>query len=109
MATRIETLGGGKRAPKGCLDHAVRGRHGRRSARDRGAGLADGTTTEPSRRADVGAVAALEPATRFPRLVKAGLQPRPFSEIPVAEGTVEEVPDGFLRMPGGELRPRFGS
>jgi hypothetical protein len=41
--------------------------------------------------------------------VKAGLQPRPFSEIPVAEGTVEEVPDGFLRMPGGELRPRFGS
>jgi hypothetical protein len=70
----------------------------------------DGTTTEPARRSDAGAVTALEPATHVSGLVKAGLQPRPFSEIPAIEApTAEEIPDGFVRMPGGEVRPRFGS
>jgi hypothetical protein len=44
--------------------------------------------------------------------VKAGLQPRPFSEIPVAEVVVPAVapigdaPAGFIPMPGGDFRPR---
>jgi hypothetical protein len=107
MATRIETLGGGKRAPKAAfrLFAIVM----------IAAALAIGTlvgsdpTTEPSRPADAGSVSALEPATHVPGLVKAGLQPRPFSEIPVTEAvTVEKVPDGFVKIPGGELRPTFG-
>jgi hypothetical protein len=69
----------------------------------------DGTINEPARGGDAGAVTALEPATHVPGLVKAGLQPRPFSEIPVTETAAEEIPDGFVRMPGGELRPRSGS
>jgi hypothetical protein len=45
-----------------------------------------------------------------PGLIKAGLQPRPYSAIPAeaVDATVQEVPDGFVQMPGGEVRPRFG-
>lgn len=47
---------------------------------------------------------------QVPGLVKGGLQPRPYSGIAVAaEAVTEQVPDGFVRMPGGEVRPRFGS
>jgi hypothetical protein len=110
MATRIETLGGGKRAPRAAwimlfaivmvaaalaIGTLVR---------------SDGGTTEPARSANEGATTALQPATHVPGLVKAGLQPRPFSPIPVDEAVVEEtIPDGFVRMPGGELRPTPGS
>jgi hypothetical protein len=90
MATRIETLGGGKRAPRGAwivlfaivivaaalaIGTLVR---------------SDGGTTKPARSADDGATTALEPATHVPGLVKAGLQPRPFSPIPVDEAVVVE-------------------
>ena len=43
-------------------------------------------------------------------MIKAGLQPRPFSPIPVDEtASVEKVPAGFGKMPGGEVRPKFGA
>jgi hypothetical protein len=43
-------------------------------------------------------------------LIKAGLQPRPFSPMPVDEtATMEKIPAGFVKMPGGELRPTFGA
>jgi hypothetical protein len=109
MATRIETLGGGKRAAKAAWIMLF-------AIVMVAAALAigtfvgsDGTTTEPGRSSDAEAVTALEPATHVPGLVKAGLQPRPFSEIPVPDAATVEVPDGFVRMPGGDLRPRFGS
>ena len=62
------------------------------------------------RSADEAVSTALEPATSVPGLIKAGLQPRPFSPIPVDEtATVEKIPAGFVKMSGGELRPKFGA
>jgi hypothetical protein len=53
---------------------------------------------------------AVEPATQVPGLIKAGLQPRPFSPIPADEtATLEKIPAGFVKTPGGEVRPRFGA
>jgi hypothetical protein len=41
--------------------------------------------------------------------VKAGLQPRPFSPIPVNEAAVaERTPNSFVMMPVGELKLRYG-
>jgi len=107
MATRIETLGGGKRAPRaawimlfaivrvaGAIGTLVR---------------SDGGTTKPGRSANEGATTALEPATHVPGLVKAGLQPRPFSPIPVNEAVVAgRTPNRFVMMPVGELKLRYG-
>jgi hypothetical protein len=43
-------------------------------------------------------------------LIKAGLQPRPLSPIPVDEtATVEMTPAGSDTMPGGEVRRKFGA
>jgi len=43
-------------------------------------------------------------------LIKAGLQPRPFSPIPVDEiAAGERIPAGFDKMPGGEVRRKFGA
>jgi hypothetical protein len=69
----------------------------------------DGTTKTPARSA--GAVSTpVESATQVPGLIKAGLQPRPFSPIPVDEtATPERIPAGFVKMPGGEVRPTFGA
>jgi len=106
MATRIETLGGGKRAPRaawimlfaivmvaGAIGTLVR---------------SDGGTTKPARSANDGATTALEPATHVPGLVKAGLQPRPFSSIPVDEAVVvERTPNRYVMMPVGELKLRY--
>jgi hypothetical protein len=110
MATRIETLGGGRRAPKAAwitLFAIVM------VAAAIAAGTlirSDGTATTPARPAGEGVSTVLEPATQVPGLIKAGLQPRPFSPIPVDEtGTVEETPDGFVKMAGGEVRPKFGA
>ena len=109
MATRIETLGGGRRAPGAAwimlfaIDMVA-------------AALAvgtlirsDGTTKTPARSA--GAVStAVEPATQVPGLIKAGLQPRPFSPIPADEtAALERIPAGFVKMRGGEVRPSFGA
>ena len=110
MAIRIETLGGDRRAPRAAwimlfvivmvaaavvIGTLVR---------------SDGGTTKPARTGDAGVVTRIEPATQVPGLIKAGLQPRPFSEIPVIEAaTADEIPDGFVKMPGGELRPKFGA
>jgi len=110
MATRIETLGGGRRAPKAAwivlfaivmVTAAVVVGTLIRS---------DGITKTPARSANEAVSTALEPATQVPGLIKAGLQPRPFSPIPVDEtASVEKIPAGFVRMPGGELRPAFGA
>ena len=110
MATRIETLGGGRRAPKAAwimlfaivmVTAAVAVGTLIRS---------DGITKTPARSANEAVSTALEPATQVPGLIKAGLQPRPFSPIPVDEtATVEKIPAGFVQMPGGELRPAFGA
>lgn len=110
MATRIETLGGGRRAPKAAwimlfaiivvaaaltVGTLIR---------------SDGTTKTPARSADEAVSTVLEPATQVPGLVKAGLQPRPFSPIPADEtATVDKIPAGFVKMRGGEVRPRFGA
>jgi hypothetical protein len=69
----------------------------------------DGGTTKPARSADDGATTALEPATHVAGLVKAGLQPRPFSPIPVNEAVVaKRIPNRFVMMPVGELKLRYG-
>ncbi len=82
MATRIETLGGGKRAPRAAWIMLF-------AIMMVAAALAigtlvrsDGATTTPARSADGCVSTALEPATHVPGLVKAGLQPRPFSADP---------------------------
>jgi hypothetical protein len=108
MATRIETLGAGRRAPTAAwimlfaivlLAAALAVGTLIRS---------DGTTKTPARSA--GAVSTpVEPATQVPGLVKAGLQPRPFSPIPVETAALEKIPAGFVKMPGGEVRPTFGA
>jgi len=109
MATRIETLGAGRRAPKAAWIMLF-------AIVMVAAALAvgtlirsDGTTKTPARSG--GAVStAVEPATQVPGLIKAGLQPRPFSPIPEDEtATLEKIPAGFVKMPGGDVRPRFGS
>jgi hypothetical protein len=110
MATRIETLGGGRRAPKAAwivlfaivmVTGAVAVGTLIRS---------DGITKTPARSAIEAVSTALEPPTQVPGLIKAGLQPRPFSPISVDEtASVEKIPAGFVQMPGGELRPAFGA
>ena len=110
MATRIETLGGGRRAPKAVwimlfaivmLAAALAVGSLIRS---------DGTTRTPARSAGEAVSTALEPATQVPGLIKAGLQPRPLSPIRVDESaTLEKIPAGFVKMPGGEVRPKFGA
>ena len=109
MATRIETLGGGRRAPRAAWIMLF-------AIVLVAAALAvgtlirsDGTTKTPARSAGVLST-AVEPATQVPGLIKAGLQPRPFSPIQVDEtATVEKIPAGFVKMPGGEVRPTFGA
>ena len=109
MATRIETLGGGKRAPRAAWIMLF-------AIVMVAAALAigtfvgsDGAKTTAPRSGVEGAATALAPATHVPGLVKAGLQPRPFSEIPEVGAVTVRIPDGFVRMPGGELRPTYGS
>ena len=105
MATRIETLGSGGRAPRSAwimlfavvliaaalAVGALIGSNG---------GTTAGSANEP---------AAVAPAGAVPGLIKAGLQPRPYSPIVVEEPATAIVPDGFIRMPGGEVRPMPGS
>ena len=69
----------------------------------------NGGTTAPTRPSNAGATAIArdDPA---PGLIKGGLQPRPFSPIQVDEPSAGgKAPDGFVRMPSGEVRPVFGS
>jgi hypothetical protein len=106
MATRIETLGSGGRAPRGAWTMlfavvliaaalavgALIGSTGGTSA---------GSTNEPA--------AAVAPAGAVPGLIKGGLQPRPYSPIVVEDpATGMSLPNGFMRMPGGEVRPMPG-
>ena len=110
MATRIETLGGGRRAPRAAwitlfailmVAAAIAAGTLIRS---------NGSTTTPARPAGGAVSTALEPATQVPGLIKAGLQPRPYSPIQtVATATGEKIPAGFVKMVGGEVRPRFGA
>lgn len=111
MATRIETLGEGRRAPKAVwimfiaiVLVAVALGVGTMI------GSGDGTTT-PARSPDAAAIAAREAATQSFGLIKGGLQPRPYSGILVEETApvvAPKIPDGFVQLPGGELRPKFG-
>jgi len=109
MATRIETLGTGRQAPRGAwfmllaIVLIV-------AALSVGALIgSNGGTSAPARPAN-------EPATEIardtnaPGLIKGGLQPRPFSPIEVDEpATGGKAPEGFVRMTGGEVRPVLGS
>jgi hypothetical protein len=73
-------------------------------------GSGDGTTT-PARSPDAAAITAREAATQSSGLIKGGLQPRPYSGILVEETApvvAPKIPDGFVQLPGGELRPKFG-
>jgi hypothetical protein len=110
MATRIETLGGGRRAPNAvwitfiaivlvAMALGVATMVG-----------SDDTTSAPPRSSTATTATALEPATQVPGLIKAGLQPRPYAAISVeaVDATAAKVPDGFVQMPGGEVRPMFG-
>jgi|SoiMetStandDraft_2_1073263.scaffolds.fasta_scaffold654913_1 hypothetical protein len=105
MASRIETLGSGRRAPSGAwlmlvalvlitatlAVGALIGSYGR--------------ATAPTRPASESA-AAIARDTNAPGLIKGGLQPRPYSPIVVEEpGVGGKAPDGFVRLPGGEVRP----
>ncbi|HEY7660547.1 MAG TPA: hypothetical protein VIC58_08105 [Actinomycetota bacterium] len=110
MATRIESLGTGK-SPRGtvfvivaiCAVAATIAV----AALTTGGGPAAPARPNPATEA-----VTLEPPAQVEGLVKAGLQPRPFSEIPVAEVVVPAVapigdaPAGFIPMPGGDFRPR---
>jgi hypothetical protein len=98
MPTRIETLGGGRRAPEAArivlfaivmVTAAVAVGTLIRS---------DGITKTPARSAKKAVSTALEPATRVPGLIKAGLPSRPFSPMEVDEtATVEKIPPGSCR------------
>jgi hypothetical protein len=105
MATRIETLGTGRRAPSSAwimllaivLISAV-------LAVGALVGSSGGTTA-PARPANRPST-AIARDTNSAGLIKGGLQPRPFSPIVVDEpATGGQAPDGFVRMPGGEVRP----
>ncbi|HET8527047.1 MAG TPA: hypothetical protein VFM81_10485 [Actinomycetota bacterium] len=109
MATRIETLGSGGRAPRSAwimLFAVVL----IAAALAIGALIgSNGGTTTPERMANENA-ATIARDTDSPGLIKGGLQPRPYSPIVVEDpAAVVTVPDGFIRMPGGEVRPMPGN
>ena len=105
MATRIETLGTGRRAPRGAWIMLL-------AIVLIAAALAigalvgsSGGTTAPARSANETS-SAIARDTNSAGLIKGGLQPRPYSPIVVDEpATGGKAPDGFVRMPGGEVRP----
>jgi hypothetical protein len=109
MGTRIETLGGGRRAPQAAwfMSFAI---FVVAAAFAVGTLIrSDGTTKAPAsgRRGGVHRARAGETGPGFDQ---GGLQPRPFSPIPVDETvTVEKIPAGFVRMRGGGLRPKLGA
>jgi predicted secreted protein len=110
MATRIETLEGGRRAPKTAwvLLFAVVMVV---AALTLGSQIgSDDATRTPARSSGAATVTALEPATQVPGLIKAGLQPRPYSPIATPE-TVEvqapKIAEGSARVPV-DVRPKFG-
>jgi hypothetical protein len=108
MATRIETLGSGRRAPMSAwivffAVVLIAGMLGIGAL----IGSSNGTTT-PARTPNDGAAIARD--TSEPGLIKGGLQPRPYSPIVVDEPATDvKVPDGYVRMPGGEIRPTPGA
>jgi hypothetical protein len=109
MSTRIETLGSGRRAPRSAwivfLAMVL-------IAAMLGIGALIGSKSEPAAptRTANEPVSALARETSARGLIKGGLQPRPYSPIVVDEpATVVKVQDGFVRMPGGEIRPTPGS
>ena len=110
MATRSETLGGDRRAPKALwimfiaiVLVAV--------ALGVGSMIGSDGTTTPARSTDAATITAGQAATQVSGLIKGGLQPRPYSGIQVEETApvvAPKIPDGFVQLPGGELRPKFG-
>ena len=109
MATRIETLGTARQTPKSAWLALL--------AIVLVAGMlavgalvgSNGGTTAPTRPTtrEAAVVVRDQPASG---LIKGGLQRRPFSPIPVDEPSAGgKAPDGFVRMPSGEVRPVFGS
>jgi hypothetical protein len=109
MATRVESLGSGRRAPRSAwivffamvMIAAMLGIGALIGSKSETAAPA-GTANEP--------VSAVARDTSAAGLIKGGLQPRPYSRIVFDEpATVVKVPDGYVRMPGGEIRPTPGS
>jgi hypothetical protein len=71
-----------------------------------GFALVDRSTTVAPKPMEVTSTAIL-PVTHVLGLIKAGLQPRPFSEIPTqVETSTTDVPDGFVRLGRGDFRPK---
>jgi hypothetical protein len=106
MATRIETLGSGRRAPRSAwiVFFAMV-----LIAATLAIGALIGSKNDTAAPANE-PVSAVARDTSAPGLIKGGLQPRPYSPIVVDEpATVVKVPDGYVRMPGGEIRPTPGS
>lgn len=106
MTARIETLGARKRlSASGWVALAVVALVAVALAVG-GFALVDRSSTVAPKPGEVTAI-TVEPATHVPGLIKAGLQPRPFSEIPqVQDSTSEPAPDGFVKMGQGDFRPR---
>lgn len=105
MATRIETLGTGRQAPRGAWIMLL-------AIVLIAAAVAAAALMGPNGRTTAPARPASEPATAIARdtnsagLIKGGLQPRPYAPIVVDEpATGGKAPDGFVRMPSGEVRP----
>src|SRR5262245_20911872 len=106
MASRIETLGTGNQSSRNAwLALLAMVLIAGMLAVGAFIGSNSGTTTTPARTSNQGATAIArdDPA---PGLIKGGLQPRPFSPIEVdAPSPGGKAPDGFVRMPTGEVRP----
>ncbi len=110
MATRIETLEGGRRVPQATwivLFAVVVVA----SALVIGTRIgSDDATPRPVRTTDAATVSAIDPGVQVPGLIKAGLQPRPYSGVNQAEideVAAPKIADGSARVPG-EVRPKFG-
>lgn len=108
MATRIETLGTGGRAPRiaWLMLFAIVLIAALLAV---GALIGSGGGTTAPARSGTEDAAVVAPAKAVPGLIKGGLQPRPYSPIVVDDPAAASVPDGFVKMRGGEVRPAFGS
>ena len=109
MATRIETLGGGKRAPRAAWIMLF-------AIVMVAAALAigtlvgsDGATTTAPRSGDEGCGNGAGAGDARPRPREGGAAATAVLGDPEVEAVTVRVPDGFVRMPGGELRPTYGS
>lgn len=111
MATRIETLERGGRVPNAAWI-ALFAIVVVASALVIGTLIqSDDATPRPVRTTDAATVSAIDPGVQVPGLIKAGLQPRPYSGIDPAEideVAAPKIADGSARVPS-DVRPKFGA